>query len=883
MLGLGKKKQPVQPAQPAGVNTPPQLGQSAQSKTAPTQIKKGAAPVNPVNNSMTKLAQGSVSLVDLIAPSAVEVDFKHVRVGNKYYRTFFVVDYPREVSPSWLSMLTDYKETMNVSMYIYPVESKDILSNLRRKIAEMEATIDQEAKQGQDADPKIQAALEDAIALREELARGLERFFQFGLYITIAGDTPEELNEKSTQLSTLLASNMLIVKPATLQMEEGYKTTLPYAQDKLYITRNMDTTSVASTFPFTSYEISHPNGILFGVNTLNNSLVILDRFSLENANEVVFGKSGSGKSFTVKLEILRQMMFDAEILIIDPEDEYRTLCHALDGEYINFSKTSEVKLNPFALLSDDTSEAQLGIKILSLHGLLKTMMGDMTPTQEAILDRSLVLVYKQKGITPDPATYKNEPPLLEDLYKTLLNMEEADAKDLAFRLEKYVKGGFSGLFNEQTNYEVRNQLTVFSIKQLEDALRPIAMHVILDFIWGRVRTKLKKRLLVVDEAWYMMKYPDSASFLQGIAKRARKYYLGVTTLTQDIEDFLNNDFGKAIVSNSSIQVLLKQNTAEVEALAKAFNLSDGEKQYLLTAQVGEGLLFAGQNHVSAQFIASQFEYDLITSKPQDVLQQEEDAPPPVPSTPSTPEPENNDEVTSTILDDSDAQQKPSEPTPAEPSPETPTLPSTEIPIPTPTSPVTTTDTGINPAPDLQSNNGTITQPQTMVPTNNVPPIGVTEPSSPTPSVQSADALSPTPAPSTVSQPENPISQTPTVPPSGMTNDVATTQFQQPTPTIATPSEPGEPQVTNNTFQTPSDPTLQPSADTINSLPQQPLSANNTSVDTNTPTQSPASQPSSPLPPPPPPPSASNVGSSTSTNTPPGTPTVSSGLQHGSDK
>ena len=515
-------------------------------------------------------------------------------------------------------------------MFIYPVESKDVLSNLRRKIAEMEATIESDTDQGMEPDPKIRAQLEDAISLREELARGLERFYQFGLYITLASTDLEDLNLRAKELMSLLSSNLMVLKPATLQMEDGFKTTLPMGVDRLFSTRNMDTTSVASTFPFTSYELSHPNGILYGVNTLNNSLVIVDRFSLENANSVVFGKSGSGKSFLVKLEVLRQMMFDAEVLIIDPEDEYKVLCDSLGGEYISFSKDSAVKINPFALLPDDTSEAQLGMKILNVHGLLKTMMGEMSATQEAILDRAIVLSYKQKGITPDPATYKMEPPILEDLYKTLLNMEEADAKELAFRLEKYVKGGFSGLFNHQTNYDVKNQLTVFSLRQLEDVLRPIAMHVILDFVWTRVRTKMKKRLLIVDEAWYMMRYPDSAAFLQGIAKRARKYYLGVTTLTQDIEDFLSSDYGKAILSNSSVQILLKQGSSEVETLAKTLNLSEGEKQYLLTAQVGEGLLFAGQNHVTAQFVASQFEYDLVTSRPQDTMKAEAEHPTPPP-------------------------------------------------------------------------------------------------------------------------------------------------------------------------------------------------------------------------------------------------------------
>lgn len=607
MFGLGKKTQNT------GVG-------AAQVVRVPKANPKGKTTPGSAYNA---LKQGSVSVVDLISPSSIEVDFRHIRVGDKFFRSFFVVDYPRQISPNWLSILIDYKETMNISMFIYPVESKDVLTNLRRKVSEMEATLQSDAEQGLEPDPKIGAALEDAIALREELARGLERFFQFGLYITLSASTVEELDTKSKELTSLLSSNLLVVKPATLQMEDGFKTTIPSGIDKLFLTRNMDTTSLASTFPFTSYEISHPNGILYGVNTINNSLAIVDRFSFENANEVVFGKSGSGKSFLVKLEILRQMMFDAEILIIDPEDEYRALCHALDGEYINFSKNSEVKINPFALLADDLTEAQLGIKILSLHGLLKTMLGEMSPTQEAILDRAIVLSYKQKGITPDPVTFKNEPPILEDLYKTLLNMEEQEARELSFRLEKHIKGGFSGLFNQQTNYDIKNRLTVFSLKQLEDVLRPIAMHVVLDFIWNRVRTKLKKRILVVDEAWYLMKHPDSASFLQGIAKRARKYYLGVTTLTQDIEDFLSSDYGKSILSNSSVQILLKQNSSEVETLAKTLFLSEGEKQFLVTAQVGEGLLFGGQNHITAQFVASSFEYDLITSKPQDLIEQEE--------------------------------------------------------------------------------------------------------------------------------------------------------------------------------------------------------------------------------------------------------------------
>ncbi len=586
--------------------------------------KKQATPPQPkISPSMSALKSGSISLVDLIAPSSVEVDFKFVRIGDSFFRTFFVADYPRVVSPGWLSSLIDFKESMNISMFIYPVQSSDVLSNLRRKIAEMEATIESDVEKGLEPDPKTRAALEDAMALQEELARGLERFFQFGLYITLSAKSVEELDEKTRELKSLLAGNLLVVKAATLQMEDGFKTTLPMGEDKLYITRNMDTTSVASTFPFTSYELSQPSGILYGINSFNNSLILIDRFQFENANEVIFGKSGSGKSFLAKLEVLRQEMFGSEIIIIDPEGEYNTLSDSLGGEYINFSSTSPIKINPFALNPEDASESQLGIKILALHGLIKTMVGDLTPAQEAFLDRSLVLIYKQKGITPDPTTYKQEPPILEDLYKTLLNMEEQEAKDIAFRIEKYIKGGYAGLFNQQTNYNFKNQLTVFGLKQLEDALRPIAMHIILDFIWNKVKTNLKKRILFVDEAWYLMKHPDSASFLQGIAKRARKYYLGVTTITQDLEDFLNNDYGKSILANSSVQILMKQGSSEVETLGRTFYLSDAEKQFLQTAQVGEGILFAGQNHIAARFIASEFEYGLITSNPQDILSRQE--------------------------------------------------------------------------------------------------------------------------------------------------------------------------------------------------------------------------------------------------------------------
>jgi len=406
------------------------------------------------------------------------------------------------------------------------------------------------------------------------------------------------------------------------------------AQDRLMITRNMDTTSLATTFPFTSSELTQNQGVLYGMNEHNGSLIILDRFSLENANSVIFAKSGAGKSYLIKLEALRSIMFDAEVIIIDPENEYEVLCKAVGGQYITFSFNSPSKINPFDLSQVyEEGQNELTQKVLSLHSLFKVMMGNLSPQEEALLDRAIILTYKQKGITPEPATQKKEPPLLEDLYKVLIGMEETTAENLAARLEKYVKGSFRGIFDQHTNIDLQNTFVVFSIKELEDALRPVAMFMILDYIWTRIKKDLKKRLLIVDEAWYMMRYPDSGAFMYSMAKRARKYYLGLTTITQDVEDFLSSDYGKAIVTNSSIQILMKQSPAAIDKLTSVFYLSEGEKQLLLAAGVGHGIIFAGSNHVAINVVASPEEHQLITSDPQELLKQRaalEPRPTPVP-------------------------------------------------------------------------------------------------------------------------------------------------------------------------------------------------------------------------------------------------------------
>lgn len=573
-----------------------------------------------VSPSVTVLSQGTTNVKDIIAPEAIEVDFSDIKINDTYYRTLFVAGYPRFVNANWLSPLINFPHSLSISMFIYPIDGKGVIEDLRRKIAEMEAELQGDIQRGRIINIDTQVKLEDARSLQEQLAKGAERFFQFGLYITIRDDKKDILDRVTNHIKSALGALLIVAKTASLQIEDGFKTTLPTGLDKLKMNRNMDTTSLATTFPFTSSELTANEGLMYGINEHNDSLVVFDRFTLENANMVVFAKSGSGKSYMVKLEILRSLLFDTEVIVIDPEDEYRKLSDAIGGTYIDFSFGSPNRINPFELPQmEEPDENELAMKIISLHSLLKIMMGSMDPSEEALLDRALVMTYQMKGINRDPATHANEPPLMEDLYKVLNGMEEAVARGLADRLEKYVKGSFQGIFSQKSNVNFGNQLTVFGIKNLTDELRPTAIFIILDYIWTKVKRDLKRRLLVVDEAWYLMKSEDSATFLYGIAKRARKYFLGLTTITQDVEDFLKSDHGKAIVSNSSLQVLMKQSSSAIEKLAATFFLSQGERHLLLTAEVGEALFFAGQNHVAMKVVASPEEHTLITTNPQETL------------------------------------------------------------------------------------------------------------------------------------------------------------------------------------------------------------------------------------------------------------------------
>lgn len=567
------------------------------------------------------MAKGMINIKDIIAPSAVEVDFNHIRIGSNYYTTLFVSGYPRFVGANWLSPIINFDHTLDLSMFYYPVKSKGILEDLKKKITEMEATVRTDKERGKIEDPTVTSALEDAHALQEQLVKGIERFFQFSFYITIPAETLEELKTIKSKVESTLGSLLLISKTATLQMEQAFQSTIPTALDKLLITRNMDTTSLATTFPFTSSDLTQETGIMYGINRHNGSLIIFDRFSMENANTVVFAKSGAGKSYFVKLEALRSLVFGAEIIIIDVEEEYKMLCEAVGGDFISFSANSHSRINPFDLSNIAVEgENELGQKILSLHTLLKLIFKEMSSTEEAILDRALIETYRIKGITPDPETQMSkEPPVMEDLYKVLMGADEPEAKGMAERLERYIKGSLTGIFDSQSNVNLSSKMTVFSTKNLEDILRPIAFYIILDFIWTKIRRDLKKRILVVEEAWYLMQNEDSARFIYGIAKRARKYYLGLTTISQDVDDFLASEYGKAIVTNSSIQVLLKQHPAAIDKVADTFYLSEGEKRLLLGAGQGEGLFFAGANHVAIRVVASEAEHNLITTNPAELL------------------------------------------------------------------------------------------------------------------------------------------------------------------------------------------------------------------------------------------------------------------------
>ena len=573
--------------------------------------------------------QGITTLRDLISPSSIEIQSDHFRLGTKYGRTLYIYGYPRTISTGWLSPLINMDEVLDISIYIYPVDTGVIMKNLRKKVTQLEADISLNAEKGRIRNPETEHAIQDAEELRDDLQLGREKFFRFGLYVTLWADSLDELNFVQHKIENYFGSSMIFSKVATSQQEQGMNSTMPMATDQLMIRRNMNTSAISTSFPFTSADLTQEKGILYGVNLHNNGLVIFDRFTLENANLIVFAKSGAGKSFAVKLEAIRSMMMGSEIIIIDPENEYQKLCDAVGGSYVRLSLNSDVRINPFDLPkvidSEDASDA-LRANLVTLHGLFRLMLGGtqsgpggqtvaaLTPSEEADLDQALIDTYARAGITSDPLTHQSTPPTIVNLYDTLLHMG-GSGPQLAQRLRKYSTGTFAGIFSQQSNIDINNQMVVFNIRDLEDELRPVAMYIVLNHIWNIVRAKQKRRLLIVDEAWQLMKYDDSASFLFSLAKRARKYYLGLTTITQDVEDFMSSKMGRAIVMNSSMQLLLKQSSAAVDVLSDVFKLTSAERQLLSSLPVGQGLFFAGQSHVHIQIVASETETGLITTNP----------------------------------------------------------------------------------------------------------------------------------------------------------------------------------------------------------------------------------------------------------------------------
>lgn len=584
--------------------------------------------------------KGITALRDFIAPSSVELQSNFFRLGTRIARTYYVYGYPRQLYTGWMSSMVNLDEVMDISMFIYPVESQVVLDNLRKKVTQLEAGIQIDTEKGRVRDPQKQAAIQDAEEMRDKLQVGEERFFRFGFYFTVYAGSMEEMEFVSHKVESLLGQQLVYSKPASSQQEQGLNSTVPQFTDQLQIRRNMSTGAISTSFPFTSADLSQENGILYGINMHNSGLVIFDRFSLENGNSVVFAKSGAGKSFTVKLEALRSMMMGTEIFIIDPENEYERMSDAVAGAYVRLSLNSATRINPFDLPRVvDTEEADNALRsnLITLHGLLRLMMGGaqaqmmggqqmvmpaLSPVEESDLDAALIETYAKAGITNDPLTHQGLPPTIADLYDTLLHMG-GTGPQLGQRLRKYTTGTFAGIFSQQSNININNPLVVFNIRDLEDELRPVAMYIVLNYIWNKTKSDRKRRILIVDEAWQLMKYEDSANFLFSLAKRARKYNLGITTISQDVEDFMGSRMGRAVVANASMQFLLKQSPSAVDVLADVFKLTAEEKKRLSQFPVGQGLFFAGQNHVHIQVVASPTETGLITTNPQQVQQMQQ--------------------------------------------------------------------------------------------------------------------------------------------------------------------------------------------------------------------------------------------------------------------
>ena len=562
----------------------------------------------------------NLELQDVIAPSALKIESKSLNLGTKVARTFFVISYPRYLSDNWFSPVINLDKVFDVSIFIHPIDTSLILRQFQKKVAEVQSQISVRETKGMVRDPMLDTAHQDLEGLRDNLIQAQEKMFDVGIYITIYADNELELFKVENEIKSILESKLIYLKPALFQQEEGFKSVIPIGTDLLGIHQKLNSEPLSSVFPFISFDLTSDRGILYGVNRHNSSLVIFDRFSLENYNSVTFAKAGSGKSYATKLETLRSLMFDTDIIVIDPEREYEYLAEAVGGRYFNISLSSEHHINPFDLpipREDETPEDVLRSNTINLVGLFRLMLGGLSPEEDSMVDRAITETYAIKDITPNSDFENIEPPLLSDFEMVLAGMEGSDS--VIQRLVKYTKGTWATFLNRPSNVDINKRFVVFSVRDMEDELKPVAMYIVMHYIWTAIRKNLKKRLLVVDEAWWMMKSEDTASFLYSLAKRGRKYYLGLSTITQDAADFLNSPYGVPIVTNSSLQLLLKQSAATIDILQKTFNLTDEEKNLLLESEVGEGIFFAGLKHVAIKVIASYTEDQIITSDPSQIL------------------------------------------------------------------------------------------------------------------------------------------------------------------------------------------------------------------------------------------------------------------------
>ena len=587
--------------------------------------KKTPAPTKAPKTATPSLEQEGVRILkEFIAPAAVKLESNYIQIGRKYARTLFTFTYPRFLRTAWLAPIINLNQMYDISVFVHPSDTGAILKNLESRLAKIQAEMEEREEKGFVRSPMLETAFQDIEDIRDRLQQGSERFFKFGLYFTVYADDPKELTNLEKEFTSILENRLVYTRLATFQQENGYNSCLPLGTDELNITTQMNTGPISTTFPFVSSELASNKAILYGINRHNNSLVVFDRFSMENANTIIIGKSGGGKSYATKLEILRSLMIGSDVIIIDPENEYQYLAETVGGTYFKISLISPHHINPFDLPPmgpDDDPVNILRENIIDLVAMMKIMLGGLSTEEDAIMDKAVRETYASRDMTEAAGFEGKTPPLLTDLQQVLGDLE--GGKDLATKLSRFTEGRFSGFFNQQSNVDINQNLVVFNIRDMEEDLRPVAMYVILNYIWKRVRVQLKKRLLFVDEAWWLLQHEESAAFLFSMAKRARKYYLGLTTITQDINDFRKSRFGEPIITNSSIQLLFKQSPATIDVVQRTFNLTDEEKYVLLQSKVGEGIFFAGMKHAAIQVVASYSEDQIITSDPAQLMKIEQ--------------------------------------------------------------------------------------------------------------------------------------------------------------------------------------------------------------------------------------------------------------------